>query len=55
MIVVEQKNGFIHTFSDQNKMIKKVLSNEMYDEAFDVLSYDYEETEVPITKLNIDQ
>lgn len=48
MIVKEQINGFIHTFSDQSKMIRKVGTNEIYCDAIDVLDFEYEETDEDI-------
>lgn len=48
MIIKEQINGFIHTFSDQNKMIRKIGTDEIYYEAFDVLEFEYEETDIEI-------
>ena len=48
MIIKEQINGFIHTFSDQNKMIRKIGTDEIYYEAFDVLELEYEETDIEI-------
>lgn len=40
------------TYSDQNVMIRKVGTEEVYDEAIDVASatYTYEETNIPIEK-----
>ena len=46
MIIKEQINGFTHTFSDQNKMIRKVGTNEVYSDAMDVLDFEYEETDI---------
>ena len=48
MIIQEQINGFIHTFSDQNKMIRKVGTDEIYCDAMDVLDFEYEETNIDI-------
>lgn len=45
MIIKEKINGFIHTFSDQNKMIRKVGTEEIYCDAMDVLEFEYEETD----------
>lgn len=33
------------TYSDENYMIKKVGTDEVYDEAIDVLDFEYEETD----------
>lgn len=48
MIKIELINGFIHTFSDQNKMIRKVGTEEIYADAMDVLEFEYEETDIDI-------
>ena len=47
MIIKEQINGITHTFSN-NKMIRKVGTEEIYCDAFDVLEFEYEETEINI-------
>lgn len=52
MIVKEQINGFIHTFSDQNKMIRKVGTDEIYCDAMDVLDFEYEETNEDIVLID---
>lgn len=39
---------FIHTYSDQKKMIRKVGTEEYYEEAYDVLVFEYEETDIDI-------
>ena len=48
MIVIEQINGFTHTFSDQKKMIRKLGTEEIYCDAMDVLNFEYEETDIDI-------
>ena len=53
MIIKEQINGFTHTFSDNNKMIRKVRTDEIYNDVFDVLEFEYEETEIDIEKPEI--
>ena len=42
------------TYSDENYMIRKVGTEEIYEEAIDVenASYEYEETTEPIEELN---
>ena len=40
------------TYSDSNYMIKKVGTDEVYEEAIDVLNFEYEETTEPIEELN---
>ena len=52
MIVKEQINGFIHTFSDQNKMIRKVGTDEIYCDAMDILDVEYEETNEDIVLID---
>ena len=52
MIIQEQINGFTHTFSDNNKMIRKVGTNEVYSDAMDVLEFEYEETDIDIEVLD---
>ena len=51
MIIKEQINGFTHIFSDQNKMIRKVVTDEIYCDAMDVLDFDYEETDIEIEQM----
>ena len=46
MIIREEINGFIHTFSDENKMIRKVGTDKIYCDAMDVLDFEYEETDI---------
>lgn len=55
MIIQEQINGFIHTFSDQNKMIRKIGTEEIYCDAMDVLDFEYEETNIDITIISPDE
>lgn len=52
MIIQEQINGFKHTFSDQNKMIRKVGTDEIYCDAMDVLDFEYEETNEDIVLID---
>ena len=52
MIIKEQINGFTHTFSDQNTMIRKIGTEEIYCDAMDVLEFEYEETEIDIEVLD---
>lgn len=52
MIIQEQINGFTHTFSDQNKMIRKVGTDEIYSDAMDVLDFEYEETNEDIVLID---
>lgn len=40
----EDGKPLIKTYSDENKYIRKVGTNEVYSEAIDVLNYEYEET-----------
>ncbi len=53
MIIQEQKNGFIYTYSDNNKMIKKVGTDEIYCDAMDVNEFEYEETNIEIENIEI--
>ena len=48
MIIKEQINGFTHTYSDSNKMIRKIGTEEIYCDAMDVLEFEYEETDIEI-------
>ena len=49
MVVKEQvtinNKEFIHTYSDAGFYIKKIGTNEEYSDAYDVLNFEYEETE----------
>ena len=47
MIHIEQINGFTYTFSDTYK-IRKIGTNEIYEDAMDVLDFQYEETDIPL-------
>ena len=47
MIYIEQKDGFTHTHSDTFK-IRKIGTDEIYEDAMDVLDYQYEETDIPL-------
>lgn len=42
--------NFIHTYSDSNFMIKKIGTDELYLEAYDVINFEYEETDIEIVK-----
>lgn len=48
MIVREKIGNFIKTYSDENKYIRKVGTEEIYSEAIDVREYEYEETDKEI-------
>jgi hypothetical protein len=39
---------FTRTYSDANKMIHKIGTDELYSEAYDVLNFEYEETDLEI-------
>ena len=49
MIIVEKvtigDREFTRTYSDSNKKIRKVGTDEVYSEAYDVLDFQYEETD----------
>ena len=40
------------TYSDKQMKIKKLGTEEIYDEAIDVKDFEYEETELPIEPIN---
>lgn len=48
MIIREDLDGFIRHYSDQNLLIRKVGTDEIYTDAMDVLNYQYEETDTPL-------
>ena len=52
MIIVEKvtigDREFTRTYSDSNKKISKVGTDEVYSEAYDVLDFQYEETDEDI-------
>jgi len=49
MIIKETVNGFIHTYSDSNLMIQKVGTDEVYSDAYDILEFEYIETDIIIS------
>lgn len=53
MLKTEEKNGFKHTYSDAGLKICKVGTNEVYDDAMDLLTSTatYEETNIKIEVL----
>lgn len=53
-LYMERKDGvkLFRTYSDKQLKIKKVGTEEIYDEAIDVMDYEYEETELPIEPIN---
>lgn len=52
MIIIEkvELNGreFTHTYSDAGLMIRKTGTDEIYSDAYDVLDFEYVETDQPI-------
>ena len=46
MIIREEINGFIKTYSDNGFKIRKVETGELFNDAVDVLEFEYEETNV---------
>jgi hypothetical protein len=48
MIIREDLGGFIRHYSDQNLLIRKIGTDEIYTDAMDVLDYQYEETDMPL-------
>jgi hypothetical protein len=52
MIIKEFKNNLYHTYSDLEFKIKKVGTEEIYDDAWDLIEVAYEETDIPIVEDN---
>jgi len=52
MTIIEENNGYKKTYSDSGKKIRKVGTDEIYDEAYDILTseYEYEETDILIAE-----
>ena len=50
MTIIEENNGYKKTTSDSGYKIRKVGTDEIYDEAYDLLTseYEYEETDIEI-------
>jgi hypothetical protein len=48
MIIREDLGGFIRHYSDQNLLIRKIGTDEIYTDAMDVPDYQYEETDMPL-------
>ena len=53
MIIKEFKNNLYHTYSDEGFKIKKTETEEIYDDAWDLLETEYEETDIPIIEEEI--
>ena len=51
MIVQEEINGFIHTYSDEKYRIKQVETGLIYDDAMDIEKKEYVETEEKIEEI----
>lgn len=53
-LYMERADGvkLFRTYSDKQMKIKKVGTEEIYDEAIDVMDFQYEETELPIEPIN---
>ena len=51
MIVQEEMNGFIHTYSDEKYRIKQVETGLIYDDAMDIEKKEYVETEEKIEEM----
>ena len=47
MIYIEQKDGFVHTYSD-SYLIRKIGTDEIYTDAMDLTAQQYEETDTPL-------
>ena len=43
MIIKEEIGKFIYRYSDSGNKIRKIGTGEIYDDAIDVLGYEYEE------------
>ena len=52
MTIIEETDTYKKTTSDSGKKIRKVGTNEIYDEAYDLLTseYEYEETDILIAE-----
>ena len=48
-IVEIESRSFIHHYSDKGYLIRKVGTEELYEDALDVIEYEYEETDIPIS------
>ena len=54
MIIRKRENinnkYYMHTYSDSNLCIRKIGTNEVYEDAYDLMSskYEYEETDIRI-------
>ena len=59
MVIVEniKINGtqLKRTYSNDGFKIRKKGTNEIYDEAIDVLDFEYEETEEPIEEVKVEE
>jgi hypothetical protein len=49
-LVEKRGKTFIHHYSDASLKIRKVGTKEIYDDALDVKEYEYEETDIPVSK-----
>ena len=47
MIYIEQKDGFVHTYSD-SFFIRKIGTDEIYTDAMDLTAQQYDETDTPL-------
>lgn len=47
-IIKETIGNLTRRYSDSNFLIKKVGTEELYAEAYDVQSFEYEETDIPM-------
>lgn len=47
-IIKETIGNLTKIYSDSNFLIKKVGTEELYAEAYDVQNFEYEETDIPI-------
>ena len=53
-LYMERADGvkLFRTYSDKQLKIKKIGTEEIYDEAIDVMDFQYEETNIPIEPIN---
>ena len=53
-LYIERADGvkLFRTYSDKQLKIKKIGTEEIYDEAIDVMDFQYEETNSPIEPIN---
>jgi hypothetical protein len=55
MIIKEIKNNLYYTYSNAGFKIQKVGTDEIYDDAWDLIDVAYEETDIPIIEEEIEE